>query len=183
MKYSIPCGLGLLLWTMVPSTNAALPEECPKLFELFNLTTTYEDAGKVAEKMYNTQCWPALQGAPTEQASQLPPIEDCDSLSKHIIQMSVDQATDGSPVILRLYEVNFLTQATYDKVIHHRVVVQRYRIQDASPFNKTPKGTERVLNCTAKARYTQGPTELIQMYFDRDPDGQEFIGMAGLMVL
>lgn len=180
MKVTALCGM--VLWGSIAS---AVSDDCRKLFDIFNVTTTYEEAGKVAEKMYEGRCWPALQGENAEETTatpQLLPITDCASLSKHIIQMSVDQATVEGPAILRLYEINFLTQGTWDKVIHSRLK-QGYRWEDASPFNKTPEGTERVLNCTAKARFTKGPTELIQMYLDRDQDGQEFIGMVGLLVL
>ena len=56
-------------------------------------------------------------------------------------------------------------------------------VPNSEPFLAgPPTGTQRVLNCSAEARYTDG-LWLIQMHLDRDSGGEEFIGMAGLMEL
>ena len=91
----------------------SIPAKCHQYYELFRATETYEDAGMVAEKMDNEGCWPAVQAgpaAPEPEASQLPAITDCETLAPHIVQMTVDQASTGNPVILRLYDTKPLTK-------------------------------------------------------------------------
>ena len=56
-------------------------------------------------------------------------------------------------------------------------------VPNSEPFLAgPPTGTQRILNCSAEARYTDGMW-LIQMHLDRDSGGEKFIGMAGLMEL
>ena len=56
-------------------------------------------------------------------------------------------------------------------------------VPNSEPFVASPPtGAHRILDCSAEARYTDG-IWLIQMHLDRDLDGQEFVGIAGLMEL
>lgn len=56
-------------------------------------------------------------------------------------------------------------------------------VPNSEPFAGNPaSGSRRILDCSAEGRYTFGMW-LIQMYLDRDPGGQEFVGMAGLIEL
>ena len=56
-------------------------------------------------------------------------------------------------------------------------------VPNSEPFTgDPPTGTRRILDCSAEARYTDGMW-LIQMYLDRDSEGEEFFGMTALMEL
>ena len=56
-------------------------------------------------------------------------------------------------------------------------------VPNSEPFlANPPTGTQRILDCSAEARYTDSMW-LIQMHLDRDSSGEEFIGMAGLIEL
>lgn len=89
-----------------------LKPECHKLYEMFNLPNlTYEDVGKIADKMHENTCWPVLQGVDLGSADgdmSIPTITDCSSLVPHIVQMTQNQATRSNPAILKLYGVSEL---------------------------------------------------------------------------
>ena len=56
-------------------------------------------------------------------------------------------------------------------------------VPNSEPFAASPlTGNTRTLDCSAEASFTQG-SYLIQMYLDRNSNGQEFIGMQVLMEL
>ena len=56
-------------------------------------------------------------------------------------------------------------------------------VPNSEPFAASPlAGTQRILDCSGEARYADD-TWLVQMYMDRDADGEDFIGIAGLMEL
>lgn len=56
-------------------------------------------------------------------------------------------------------------------------------VPNSEPFTASPPtGTQRILDCSAEARYTDG-VWLIQMYMDQDSSGEGFIGMTGLTEL
>ena len=89
-----------------------LNPECPKLYDMFNLPNlSYEDVGKIADKMHEKECWPVLQGL-IELDTPSNTITDCASLAPHIVQMTKDQATESNPAIAKLYGVKALDQKT-----------------------------------------------------------------------
>ena len=68
--------------------------------------------------------------------------------------------------------------------IHRDVATTVSGISGRSPAfarrRKPVKGTTRVLDCTASARF-QSSQDLIHFYLDRDPDGEEYIGYVAVM--
>ena len=89
-----------------------LDPACHRLYEMFNLPNlTYEDVGKIADKMHENECWPVLQGVDlgsTDGDTPIPAITDCSSLVPHIVQMTKNQATQANPAILKLYGIREL---------------------------------------------------------------------------
>ena len=67
---------------------------CHQYYELFKMPDlTYEDVGKLADKMHETNCWPAMQGltsldkpTPTN-ANELP---SCRTLADHLISTTTN---------------------------------------------------------------------------------------------
>ena len=198
---------------------ANLDPECHTLYEQF-LAADWVNAGRIAGRMHDLQCWPALQGIPDSQPTEQPAISTCNDLVPHIVNMVNANETQ----LMKVYNPKPMTYDTIDRVAEGHNLYQtitdnqgrsaRFRknlmrdgkvyvigehyyarggerignqgvvlVPDSPPFAANPlAGTQRVLDCSGEARYTFGMW-LIQMYLDRDPDGQEFVGMSGLMEL
>lgn len=204
---------GLLLFVMaawvgtstVARGESALNPTCYKLYEMFNLPNlSYEDVGKIADKMHENTCWPVLQGveigeAPAEQS--LPAITDCSSLAPHIVQMTQNQATESNPAIIKLYGVKTLDQETCGAYFFKHpdgwlgflagtTPAKRFfkacgRAMGASTeglFPSQPGDPVAVLDCMGTARYTFGYAQDEPRYFylERFPDGEEFFGVSPL---
>lgn len=204
---------------------ADLDPECYTLYEQF-LTVDWVNAGRVANRMHDMQCWPALQGVSDNPPTQ-PAISTCNDLAPRIVQMVNDQ---NDMKILKIYDAKPFTYDAIDRVLdgmadaNQRAVMRgqtptMLRLQydellyvqgkgyfnrgdpwtpenailygdngaiivpNSEPFTGSPPtGTQRILNCSAEARYTDG-VWLIQMYMDQDSSGEGFIGMTGLVEL
>ena len=93
MIWRIVASILLLALCTRAQAEFELNPQCHKLYELFNLPNlTYEDVGKIADKMHENTCWPVLQGieiVPVAAKPATPPaITDCESLAHHIVQMT-----------------------------------------------------------------------------------------------
>ena len=217
-----------------------LRPECYTLYDQYLAATDWAVVGHIADKMYDAQCWPALQNPDGSDSRQdLQPATNCNSLVPHVVKMINDQSHVNGYSILQTADAKVMTYETIDRVdgghaifttisdnrgrsMQVRVPLQHdgkiyypgkgYRIPATSaydddkghqvmtspayytygndgtvlvpnsdPFAASPlTGNTRVLDCSAEAQFTQGPY-LIQMYLDRNSNGQEFIGMASLM--
>ena len=166
--------------------TADLNPECWEAYDHFTQAGYAGDmynAGRAAASMYDLQCWPTLQSASESSGSEeaaLPPITSCESLVPHVVNMLNRQNQGDSKVVLKVYNPKAMDNDTVNKVLLN-VAMRGLDMYVDSPIAANPSVGERVLNCTGEARYEHGPMQLIQMYLDRDPDGQEFIGMASLM--
>lgn len=179
MKWLI---LGCLLAVSIGSHAYDLDPDCYKLYDQF-LAADYINAGRIAVRMHDTQCWPALQGGLDYSGGEdLVTATDCASLSPHIVKMINDQAHVNGYSVLQIADAKEMTKDTRGKVTMS-LILQRIDPLIHNPFAPKPlSGTTRVLDCSAEARFTNG-SYLIQMYLDRDSDGQEFFGMVPLMDL
>ena len=159
---------------------ADLDPECYELYDQF-LAADWVNAGRIAGRMHDMQCWPALQGS-SSSAAVLPAATDCDSLVPHIAKMVNDKADINGYSILQMANAQEMTKDTRGKV-SISLMVQGIDPARHNPFAARPlTGITRTLNCSAEASFTQG-SYLIQMYLDRNQSGQEFIGMQVLMEL
>lgn len=209
---------------------ADLDPECYELYDQF-LAADWVNVGRIAGRMHDIQCWPALQASDAHQPSQ-PVISSCTDLVPHVIQMVNDQAHANGYSILQIYDAKAMTYQTIDRVANnmHELVTNaatgqslqvpkklkhddkiyvrgeghylswvdwkslnpnavKYGsdgtvlVPNSEPFAASPlAGATRLLDCSGEARYTDG-TWLIQMYLDRDPNGQEFVSVSGLTEL
>ena len=164
--------------------TADLDPECWEAYDHFTragYAGDFYNAGRAAATMYDMQCWPALQGS--SDSTELSPVTDCESLAPRVVNMINDQASNqGSPKVLKVYNVKEMDNDTANKVLLN-VAMRGLDMYAHNPIAANPPEGVRVHNCTAEVRFEQGPMVLIQMYLDRDPDGQEFIGMSNLMEL
>ena len=101
----------MLLFGMHPTMAVELPPMCRQLYQIYtSAELTYEAVGKLADKMHENNCWPALQGLlvfePEAPASALPEVVDCPTLGQHIVDWSRRDYSESDPdwVILKLYE-------------------------------------------------------------------------------
>ena len=194
----------LLLGCLLSTAWAAdLDPECHRLYEFFNQPNlTYEDVGKIADKMHEAQCWPILMGlADDSSGNELPPlINDCNSLAPHVVQMTKDQAGENNPAIIKLYGVQALdAQFCSGKFLKNErgeLLLSRvwpdmgfYKtcglLMDAPTFFTGPAKVgdpTKVLNCIGTARYEYGYAQDEERYFylERFPDGEEFLGISPL---
>ena len=163
-----------------------LAPDCYRYYEIFDTEgLTYEEVGKVADKMHEKECWPALQGLLDAEpiASELPPITDCTSLVPHIVQMTVDQETADSPAMMKLSLQDRLDG--YEACMQYGVdyAVRSGTITDpvgfARELGKACAGDEKVIRCVGSARFPHGKL-LLHFYLERDADGDEFIGYSAL---
>ena len=219
---------------------ADLDPECYELYDQF-LAADWVNAGRVAGRMHDMQCWPALQGIEGSSSDQqvLPTATDCNSLVPHVVKMINDQAHVNGYSIVQTADAKVMTYETIDRVADgHDIFITitdnqgrsargrqglkhddtayvrgkgyytspKYAYNDegyyvpispaytygndgtvlvpnSKPFAAIPlTGSTRALDCSAEAQFTQG-SYLIQMYLDRNDNGQEFIGMSVLMEL
>ena len=183
--------LACLLAASSHGWTADLNPECYELYSQF-LTADYINAGRIAGRMHDAQCWPALQGIPDSQHAQ-PSISTCDDLVPHVVDMVNAQADSQRERVLKIYNAAEMSDEVIEKVafswappgsnlLSKMDPDRRANITKRKPFAPVASGSSRVLDCSGEARFVDG-IWLIQMYMDRDPDGQEFVGMAGLKEL
>ena len=176
----------LLLATWTPALAVTLDPDCYRYYELFNAEgLTYEEVGKVADKMHEKNCWPALQGLlDTEpplvpELSQLPPITDCNSLIPHIVQMTVEQETEDNPAMLKLslkerVDMQAVRMACLELMMPSALTDQaKAGVEEYCG----KKGEGIVLECEGTARFPNGKKR-VRFYLERDEDGDEFIGYS-----
>lgn len=89
-----------------------LHPECYELYEQF-LAADWVNAGRVAGRMHDLQCWPALQGS---SGAALQPATDCASLTPHVVQMVNDKADVNGYSILQIADPKPMTPGTIDRV-------------------------------------------------------------------
>ena len=183
--------MGVLLlvgWPHVPAVE--LDSDCYSYYQLFNAEDlTYEEVGQIADKMHEKECWPALQGLldteppPAPELSTLPPINDCNSLVPHIVQMTVDQETEAKPAMMklslldRLDGFNACLQYGLDYAVQNGTLTDPYGL--ARELEQTCAGDEKVIRCVGTGRFPYGK-RLLHFYLERDTDGDEFIGYSSL---
>ena len=174
---------------------ADLNPECYTLYDQF-LAADYINAGRIAIRMHDMQCWPALQDIPDSQYTQLS-ISTCDDLVPHVVDMVNAQAANQRERILKIYNAAKMSDEVIEDVAFSWVWSEKKAAELVSkmspdekakritrdPFAPLASGSSRVLDCSGEARFTSGGIWLIQMYMDRDPDGEDFIGMTGLKEL
>ena len=181
----------------VAQGGSALNPECHKLYEMFNLPDlTYEDVGKIADKMHENKCWPVLQGieiTPATSKPTAPAATDCKSLADLIVQMGREQSG-----VVRLYGIkpldrgtcgksffkdnegrlNFLGRYMPDENIYKACGPVMGASTDAL-FPNVRDGPTLILKCVGMARYASGQSgdELSLFYLERFPDGEEYWGI------
>ena len=183
--------MGVLLFaTWTPALAVTLDPDCYRYYEIFNAEgLTYEEVGKVADKMHEKQCWPALQGLldaeppSAPELSQLPPITDCNSLVPHIVQMTVDQETADNPAMIKLSLLDRLDG--YEACIQYGVnyALNNGTLTDpyahAQLLGQACAEDDKVIQCVGTGRFPTGK-ELLHFYLERDQDGDEFIGYSSM---
>ena len=175
----------LLLAASTPVLSVTLDPDCYRYYELFNAEgLTYEEVGKVADKMHEKNCWPTLQGLlDAEPVTVLPPITDCNSLIPHIVQMTVDQATEDNPAMMKLSLLDRLNgyeacvQYGMDYAVNNGTLTDPYGL--AQFLGQACAGDDKVIRCVGTGRFPTGK-ELLHFYLERDPDGDEFIGYSSM---
>ena len=174
---------------------------CHQYYDLFKMSDlTYEDVGKIADKMHEKNCWPALQGL-TNQETQMPVALDCNTLADDIAQQSPD--------IVRIYSIEPLSakfcaqslrmfkdsdgELGYFPTSTEPMDIGLYsacgplmgastaRLENLTrQASRQPSARgrpDRVLNCTGTS---YGDDALIYFYLDRFPDGEEYWGVIPL---
>lgn len=180
----------LLLATWTPALAVTLDPDCYRYYEIFNAEgLTYEEVGKVADRMHEKQCWPALQGLldaeppSAPELSPLPPITDCNSLVPHIVQMTVDQATEDNPAMMKLsllgsmHSQEACVQYGMDHAVSNGTLSDPYGL--AQYLGQACAGDDMVIRCVGTGRFPAGK-ELLHFYLERDSDGDEFIGYSSM---
>ena len=156
--------LGILLLAGLPAQAVTLDPDCYRYYEIFNAEgLTYEEVGKVADKMHEKNCWPALQGLldteppPASELSQLPPITDCNSLVPHIVQMTVEQETEDNPAMLKLSLLDRLDgyeacmKYGMDHAVNNSTLNDPYGF--AQYLGQACAGDDKVIRCVGTARF------------------------------
>ena len=187
----------LLLILSMHAWAIKLDPACHKLYEMFNLPDlSYEDVGKIADKMHENECWPVLQGLitmdepGTEQS--LPTIANCDSLAPHIEQMTKAQETYDNPAIVKLYGIKPLTAEFCNSEAMRTLILTVALSRIESQVTKACLTTHgkvqesegeptKILNCIGTARYSRGNDADIYFYLERFPDGEEFLGVSAVI--
>lgn len=167
-----------------------LNPECHKLYEMFNLPNlSYEDVGKIADKMHENTCWPVLQGVTIQVASaepEPPVITSCSELASLITKASED--------VVRMYGITQLTRADCRKSFFRdeegrlnwlgRRQPDEYFYRACGPlvgatteqvYPTTPDAPVQVLSCLGTVRFTDGDGWRY-FYLERFPDGEEYWG-------
>ena len=176
---------------------------------MFNLPDlTYEDVGKIADKMHENKCWPVLQGLQEVSAQSLPTITDCASLAPHIVQMTRDQDAQSNPAIIKLYGVKaldldsckqrgvlFSMRSTANDPITWVLNVRAINMMTEKfvsacgnivgrehPLALTGAKPTNVLSCVGTAKYAFGYAQDEPRYFylEKFSDGEEFFGISSL---
>ena len=170
---------------------------CHQYYDLFKTPNlTYEDVGKIADKMDEKRCWPAMQGLTDDRADpQATTGWDCASLANDITQQSPDvvRIFNVKPLDAKLcenvrgrvysttadhfrklsgtglYSACDSLEATTDQIAEHA----------ASASGVAGTGPNRILNCIGTS-YETGLEKRVYFFLDRFPDGQEHWGFIPL---
>lgn len=167
-----------------------LNPECHKLYEMFNLPNlSYEDVGKIADKMHENTCWPVLQGVEITPSShaKLTAATACDELASVITKASED--------VVRMYGITQLSRADCRKSFFKdeqgrlnwlgRRQPDEYFYKACGPLldatteglhPTTPGAPVQVLSCLGTVRFVSSNDEWRYFYLERFPDGEEYWG-------
>lgn len=95
---------------------ADLDPECYELYDQF-LAADWVNAGRVAGRMHDMQCWPALQNPGSlDNQPTLPPATSCPSLVPHVVKMINDRAESSGYSVLQIADAKPMTFDTIDRV-------------------------------------------------------------------
>ena len=181
--------IGVMLFvgcTHVPAVELA--PECYRYYEFFNAEgLTYEEVGKIADKMHEKNCWPAMQGLldtePIAPEVMLPDIVNCNTLAQHIVQMTVNRATADSPALMKLEGGNLTTDACvqisignplYGEFLDSCTALGEITFGSIT-LASTAATTDKVINCLGLGRFPY-VKKAVNYYLQRDSTGGEFIG-------
>ena len=150
MKFVLLAGFLLL-------TRNAFGQTCEEMLNAFlKARTNLETAGAIANDMYDNGCWGT-------EAPQAISADTCELLATMIVE-----ATRGeeSPV-LKISGFRKLDRKS------------RLRLSDSIVLDNPAPGSKRILECLGTARFNTG-NWLVQFYYDRYADGEEFWGLNPL---
>ena len=170
---------------------------CHQLYGLFQMPDlTYEDVGKIADRMHQNNCWPAMQGLTPDMSSAPPPITDCDSLRTAVWDYGRTLDEKPSWHWIKLYTaapVSIINDAEKLQNLKNARAIQTLAAatnRHAGIFEGRGKydaildglvaGSTRVLECEAQVRTVGNGAIELYMYLDRDADGEELFGYVYL---
>ena len=198
--------LVLVLIMLVPNANAIdLDPACHQYYQMFQMPDlTYEDVGKIADKMQEKQCWPAMQGSlpmeesPATTANGLP---SCEYLAEHLVSTSdnIRKLLGVRPMVRADCGADEDYPGVAESVLAEYGVVSRLHYDDGSgtvilkipechllvrdPTRLSEQRSDlgfRPVNCRGKIVYTDGRKAGLYFYMEQYSDGDSAVWGANI---
>ena len=177
MYAKIAVALTLAMLSGIVHAQSQVSESCHILYRNFTQADTLEDAGIIAYRMMEDNCWPSLQGVITEQPD-LSNVTDCTSLQPHIKDLW-NNTHGQTTTILAFHNLSHITEDQLFQIML-RTPADSPSATLLMKIENPPNGVSRQLNCFGPIRFSNGLCES-QIYLDKDnATGELYYGIQPL---